>query len=145
MTGDGQIEAMADITDAVFQAELNAMRRLSEEEATLRQAISDLDEQAAIAVISAADHPEMRAIGADQLWRGWLIRRRVALQAQLAGVLARKTNAAQRLNIAFGRAAVTKDLFDQSLVAAQTRRRDRFSSKLMESYAWPNPAQCKHT
>ncbi len=119
MTND--LKSLATITDMVYQADLAAMQRVTAEEARVRGAIEELDDQARRAITDARAVPGMPALGADHIWRGWLMSRRRELLIELAAILARKQDAARKLTHAYGRANVAGQLSEK---AEADRRRD---------------------
>jgi hypothetical protein len=101
---------LARITDAVFQGQLAGLQRLAAEETIIRDTLSSLE--AARKDKMSIDDPniEMRALGADLLWEGWVVRQRMALNMRLANVLVQKDALRGQMRKAFGRAKVAEAL-----------------------------------
>jgi hypothetical protein len=101
---------LARITDAVFQGQLAGLQRLAAEETIIRDTLSSL-EMARKENISIVDpNIEIRAIGADLLWEGWVVRQRIALNMRLANLLVQKDALRGQMCKAFGRAKVAEAL-----------------------------------
>ena len=118
-----QYRDLCRVTDAAYQADLARMRQMSDEEAHLRAALEDLDRQLRDSLSGAVDtDAPWRAIGADEAWRKWLIRRRGETNMQLARLLARKTEAVEQLKRSFARKQVSEEILDLQLDAARLAR-----------------------
>lgn len=110
---------LARITDAVFRGHLAGLQRLAAEETLLRQTLSSLDEARKANSQADGSHIEMRALGADLLWDGWIMRQRMVLNMRLANLLVQKEALRGEMRKAFGRAMVAKNL--SSAEQAKTR------------------------
>ena len=122
----GGYEDLCRITDAVYQADLARMRRLAADEAGLRATLDDLDRQLRDSLGGQFEgEASWRAVGADEAWRKWLIRRRVDVNTQLARTLVRKAEATEQLRLAFARKQVSADLLNQQREADRLARSRR--------------------
>lgn len=112
------------IADAAFQASLSRMKALSAEEAALRASLTDLDQQLRDTLGAALDQQaHWRAIGADEAWRRWQMRRRQEINMQLARLQVRKAQAAADLKLRFARKQVSAEILE--LQAAEHRMQER--------------------
>lgn len=125
-------DTLSALTDARFQAEMTALRKTAAAEAALRDALADLAEQERNFALREAtdDMIALKTLGADILWRGWVGRKRAALNRDLALVLVRKAQETDRLRYAFGRNTVAKALADK---AAHSHRQDENAKVLAKT------------
>lgn len=99
------------LTDALFQAQLAKLQDVLEQENALRRGIDDLEERhKAVGRLDAPGMGEMRQIGADIIWQGWVDRKRRDLQAELARCLVRKNRLMRSVQKAFGRNAAAEKM-----------------------------------
>lgn len=101
---------LARVTDAVFQGHLAGLQRLAAEENLIRDTLSSLETARKDNILSDDPQIEMRALGADLLWEGWIMRQRMALNIRLANLLVQKEALRNEMRKAFGRANVTNAL-----------------------------------
>lgn len=101
---------LARITDAVFQGHLTSLRRLAAEENRIRDTLSSLENARRDNISTELAHIEMRALGADLLWDGWIMRQRMVLNMRLANLLVQKEMLSGEMRKAFGRAKVAEAL-----------------------------------
>lgn len=131
-----EFDAIARVTDAKYEFELAKMQRIAAQEAQLREAIQTLEAQAKDAVVLSAQVAGMPALGADQVWRTWLLERRKTCQMELALILAEKSEAKNRLATAFGRANVAEALRSDAETQAKLARSDKAMTSLNDHVAW---------
>lgn len=114
------LDDMADLTDALYRAELAAIHKLTAQENRLREALERLESDTrANARLPAPQLHGARAIGADTLWQAWVARTRRDLQDQLALLLARKMHLMRSLRRAHGRRSAALSLRDEDLERAR--------------------------
>lgn len=101
---------LARVTDAVFQGHLAGLQRLAAEENLIRGALSSLETARRDNIFADDPQIEMRALGADLLWEGWIMRQRMALNIRLANLLVQKEALRNEMRQAFGRAKVADAL-----------------------------------
>jgi acid stress-induced BolA-like protein IbaG/YrbA len=101
---------LARVTDAVFQRHLVELKRLSGEETHIRDILSSLETAGNTNVSTDASHIEMRAIGADLRWEGWVMRQRMALNMRLANLLVQKEALRDEIRKSLGRSKVAEAL-----------------------------------
>lgn len=101
---------LARITDAVFQGHLAGLQRLAAEESLIRDTLSSLETARKDNISTDDPNIEMRALGADLLWEGWIMRQRMALNIRLANLLVQKEALRAEMRKAFGRAKVAQAL-----------------------------------
>jgi small-conductance mechanosensitive channel len=117
---------LADLTDALYQAELAKMQGLAARENKLRADLVKLDQHhKQNLTLPAAQLFAPRHIGADVLWHGWVGRSRTELNQQLALVLAQKSQMMNALRRAHGKHLAANQLLED----AQAKRRKRFNDK----------------
>ena len=115
---------LAQLTDVKFRVALAEMARLTAEEDRLRAALDEMDGAARNALTEASRIPGMSSLGADHLWRGWLISQRRELTMELARISARKADARARTLREGGRAQAADGLAKEAdRDAARDRRR----------------------
>ncbi len=99
------------LTDALFQAQLSKLQDVLEEEKTVRRRIDELETRhKAVGRLDAPGMGEMRQIGADIIWQGWVDRKRRDLQGELARCLVRKNRLMLNVQKAFGRNAAAQKM-----------------------------------
>ena len=113
------LKDMASLTDALYRGRVASLQHLAAEEARIRETLSNL-ERARNAVNSESTvGTEMRALGADLLWQGWVTRQQMEQNIRLANLLVQKDATRRELQACFGRAQVAGAL----LAAAETTAR----------------------
>lgn len=123
MKPNKQLDAIQQITDMKFSVEQAAFQKLAQEENQLRAELARLAEMLNVSRSDALKPSEMRAIGADVIWQGWIGRNRAALNMKLARVLAQKEQRLGALRTAFGKAHVVQMLIEQHQKKDQTDSR----------------------
>jgi hypothetical protein len=103
------------LTDAAYQSRLARMQRLMADETALRQELASLEVARRNNLAVEFSPADMRAIGADILWEGWIVRQRTALNIRLANLLVQKEAMRVDIREVFGRAQVAKALNDAQL------------------------------
>lgn len=104
------------ITEAAFQADLAWMQRLANEESGLRETLDDLDRQLRDSLGNAiGGETPWHAVGADEAWRKWLMRRRGEVNMQLARVMAAKAEAMTTLRRSLARSQVSGEILEMKL------------------------------
>jgi len=112
------LDDLAEVTEALYQAELSRVQDILREETRLRQDLARLSaHREANRALPEADLDGLRRIGGDMLWQGWVARNRAELHETLARVLVRKAGALRRLRESFGKAEAVRSLFAQSAQA----------------------------
>ncbi|MHA7850947.1 hypothetical protein [Roseovarius sp.] len=117
---DPFLKDLAALTDAAYRAEQARLMEILAEEARLRRALSELDDQ--VRANTGLPAQGVREIGADMRWQGWVRRMRGDLQARLAMVLARKGAMSDALRRAHGRKIAAENLLEQQRAAAAKAR-----------------------
>ena len=109
---------MVGLAAAARMSEEARMRAIAAEEVEIRNKLARLEEHAAAVAAPADDTTlELRSVGADLLWQGWVNRARRDLQTDLARVLARKGEEARYLQRAHGRSEAILSLRDAAAKA----------------------------
>lgn len=133
---DNALNDLAELTDAIYQAELQKMAVLNNKEAIVRRKIADLetlrhDNQS----LPAGQLTVVRQIGADVLWQGWVGRTRESLNIELAQILAQKEHLKAELQRAFGKQLAAKEMVATASKQAHQERDKRFWQKQDELQA----------
>lgn len=119
----GQFRDLFVAVDTVYQAQQSRMRQLAEEAASLRRELDALDRQLRDSLDqSCHEATPWRAVGADQTWRTWLMRRRGALNIRLARALADLDDARDALKQGFARQQACREILENE--RRKQRRRD---------------------
>lgn len=119
-----QLEDLAQLTDALYQAELGKMRALNARETNLRRDLATLEDHRRNSRSLPDSHWQgVRQIGADILWQGWVGRTREDLNIQLAQVLAQKEHLIAKLRKAFGKKTAAAEMLNLSQSEAGRRRK----------------------
>ena len=113
------LKDLADLTDAVFRGRVAILQQLAAEEAKIRQTLSNLENARNTVSLESSVDAEMRALGADLLWQGWVTRQQMEQNIHLANLLVRKDAIRRELQASFGRAQVAGAL----LAAAESAAR----------------------
>lgn len=117
---------LANLTDALYQAELSKMREVNAREASLRHDLAELESlQRSNMALPQADLHTVRQIGADVLWEGWVSRTRADLNMQLAQVMAQKARMTTQLRRAFGKQIAAAELLRKADDEKRQRREKR--------------------
>ncbi len=127
---------LAELTDAIYQAELQKMAVLNKKEAMVRRKITDLetlrhDNQS----LPQGQLTVVRQIGADVLWQGWVGRTRESLNIELAQILAQKEHLKSELQRAFGKQMAAKEMLAAAGKQVRQERDKRFWQKQDELQA----------
>ena len=113
MTAAQDLADMATITQARYEQRQQAFAMLVAEENRLRAEIKRLDAMRHDADAADGQAIELRAIGADVIWQGWLGRAKTALNLDLARVLAVKEHHMQEVRRAYGKVLVINEMKGQ--------------------------------
>ena len=106
-----QLATLRSLTRALHLGEEAKMRELVTEEEEVRQALARLEEHVRhVHDLPEARMSDLRRIGADVTWQGWVSQNRRDLQIRLARVLARKGLLKQKLKRSFGRDQAVSDM-----------------------------------
>jgi hypothetical protein len=114
MTQNDQLADLHAITKARYQQQQQRFQELVGEEMRLRGDIARLDQMQRQAIERADQAGEMRAIGADLLWQGWVGRAKTEINLKLARVLALKLHHIEQVRKAFGKVLVIEELMDKA-------------------------------
>ncbi len=125
-----RLAPLAQITAMVYETELMELQRISGREKTLRTALADLDAQGAerfLRSVASAEGALSQIDAQDRAWQDWVSIRRGALQVELAGVLAEKTEHMLVLTRSLGR----KDIAAKMLKTREATDREERMRKQM--------------
>lgn len=134
-----KLDQMTRAAEAAYLAEHRKIQPLLQEEARLRADLARLQAQADTERQKLAGDLPMQSIGADLLWQGWLVRSRKQLNFELSQVLARKTNAMDRVRHAFGRRNAVETLRDKAIAERDAARRKKQMETLMQAHTGSDP------
>jgi hypothetical protein len=134
---------MPDISElcALMQARLQhqqaALRRISAEEAALRDQLQALNraERAGGSVVDFG----LRTLGADLLWQAWVAHQREGLQTRLANLMVRRAEVLDQTRSAFGRHEAARRLWYMAREARDTRRAKAETARILDTVIaqWP--------
>lgn len=113
MTVLSDLQKLQMATKVAYQQRQQSFQKVVAEEARLRQELqrlTGLDQQARE---QFSHNQNMRAIGADVLWLGWVGRSKTAVNIELARVLAVKEHHLSEVRKAYGKRLVAEQLLDQ--------------------------------
>lgn len=117
-----QLTALLAVTQAKYDQQQQSFGKLVSEENRLRTELEQLDAAARRAQTEPNGESEMRAIGADIIWQGWVARSKTRLNHKLAQVLALKLHQLAQVKQAYGKVLVIKELRDQARSKFTTKR-----------------------
>ena len=117
-----QLTALLAVTQAKYDQQQQSFGKLVSEENRLRTELEQLDAAARRAQTEPNGESEMRAIGADIIWQGWVARSKTRLNLKLAQVLALKLHQLAQVKQAYGKVLVIKELRDQARSKSTTKR-----------------------
>jgi hypothetical protein len=127
------LDDLAEVTGALFQADVARLRTIASEESAIRSELVALERQERAAFLPADnDAIALRSIQADLNWRGWISRKREMLNMQLANVLVKKAQAMHVLRKSYGRRSVAEQLSDQSRDDARAEQATRNLIQIQE-------------
>jgi hypothetical protein len=134
---------LEDLTKILKRAQEARVQGIVAEENRLRRAIAELDDKATLAGQLPAERlHDMRSVGADLLWNGWLSRSRRQLNIELAQVLARKGQIMREVRKAHGRNSAAKTILRHEEDAEKSKRQAALAEKvqlLSVLKAWERP------
>ncbi len=117
---------LADLTDALYQAELAKMHGLVAQERKLRADLAKLEKHHKHNLtLPATQMFAPRHIGADVLWHGWVGRSRLELNQKLALVLAQKSRMMHALRRAHGKHLAAEKLLENARIEHRKRIDDK--------------------
>jgi hypothetical protein len=120
------MQSITHLTDALYQSQLSKLQDVLSEEKTLRRAIAELEaRQKNVSQPHAPGMGQMRQIGADIIWQGWVDRKRRELQAELARCLVRKNRLLLNVQKAFGRNLAAEKMQADARTQGEATRRLR--------------------
>lgn len=110
MTTLRDLQALAQLTGAVFATQQAQMGALRQAEQAIRDKLAGLENARRARALSLTDPDPALLAGADLLWQTWIEQRRAALNGDLSRVLLAQETARAALGRAFGRDQVTEAL-----------------------------------
>lgn len=121
------LEQLLMVSTAQYDHQRQVFAKVVAEESTLRQELRRLKSLDQATDIENDPVSNMRAIGADVLWQGWLSRSQSALNMQLARVLAIKEHEQDKVRKAFGKVVALQELIGSE---KKTRRKKAAKARL---------------
>jgi hypothetical protein len=110
MSARADLEQLLMVSTAQYDHQRQVFAKVVAEEGQLRQELLRLKGLDQIAEENPTAVSNMRVIGADLLWQGWLSRSKSALNMQLARVLAIKAHEQDKVRKAFGKVVALQEL-----------------------------------
>ena len=128
-----QLQALATLTCARFEAERAKLHAFFEVEAALRRDLARLEAHAReMAHLAPAQLGQVRAIGADIAWQGWQIQKRSEVNLRLALHLAQKELALARLRRAYGKMDAARNVLENAKGTARHARHAAAQSETLD-------------
>ena len=121
MTTFNDLTVLLTITQAKYDQQQLSFQKLVAEENRLREELSRLDRAAREAHAEPEGTNEMRAIGADIIWQGWVARSKTQLNLKLAKVLALKLHHLEQVKRAYGKVLVVQELLAKTAKEASRK------------------------
>ncbi|MEP2642831.1 hypothetical protein [Roseobacter sp.] len=115
------VRTLHTLADAKYQARQQRFQKLLARENVVRAELVKLGEREAAA--NATNDPNMRAIGADVIWKSWLGRARVSLNMKLALIMAEKEQHLRQVREAYGKVLASEALVNQLSVERLDKKR----------------------
>ena len=109
-----ELRSLLKVSTAKYDKQRQALVALVQQENALRQELSRLSGLNEMPEGSDNEISNMRAIGADLRWRGWLGRAKAELNVQLARILAAKENEQLLVRQAFGKVSALEQLLSDT-------------------------------
>lgn len=128
----GEMKDLEHILEVKFNERQRAFANAVAAENALRAELAKLDAMAAAAAQS--DHENMRAIGADIIWKAWLGRMKTSLNLELAQVLAQKDRLIHRVRKDYGRLLASRKLHQTHVAQRETRAKSQALSRVLEEH-----------
>ncbi len=132
MTKQDELRQLLIITQARYQIQQQIFQKIVTQENHLRGELRRLDELRHRSQTHAGDASEMRAIGADIIWQGWIGRSKSQLNLQLAKVMANKLHHLAQVRHAYGKVLVAKELVNQTETMIKTTKAQDALSQAIE-------------
>ena len=129
MNDKDTLRSLLKVSTAQYDKQRQALVVLIQQENALRYEITRLSALNEMPEGSDNDIANMRAIGADLRWRGWLGRAKSELNMQLARILAAKENEQLQVRRAFGKVTALRQLLSE-MEAEQRKKRAKDSLAL---------------
>lgn len=117
-----ELTALLKITQAKYDQQQQSFQKLVAEENRLRRELARLDTAVKRSQSEPEGETEMRAIGADIIWQGWVAQSRTQLNLKLAQVLALKLHNLAQVKQAYGKVLVIQELQEKATVRAAAKR-----------------------
>ncbi|MGJ8617925.1 MAG: hypothetical protein ACSHWS_13880 [Sulfitobacter sp.] len=117
-----ELTALLKITQAKYDQQQQSFQKLVAEENRLRRELARLDTAVKRSQSEPEGETEMRAIGADIIWQGWVAQSRTQLNLKLAQVLALKLHNLVQVKQAYGKVLVIQELQEKATVRAAAKR-----------------------
>ena len=118
MTSPQELNQLADVVQAKYEQQQQRFAGLIARENQLRAELKRLDDMRRNTNAPAASLTQMKAIGADVLWLGWVGRSKKALNIQLAQILAQKEYHLKAVRMAYGKLLVVQEMRDDAKMKA---------------------------
>lgn len=113
MTNLVQLSQMEAILAARYEQQQQSFQRLVAREMRVRNDIARLNENLLKSRAETSPQSNMRLVGADIAWQGWVGRNKATLNNELAQILAIKEHHLKQVRTAYGKLIVAKDLVKQ--------------------------------
>ena len=122
MNTASELTTLLTITQAKYDQQQQSFQKLVAEESRLRGELARLDLSVRQSQSDLEKESEMRAIGADIIWQGWVARSKTQLNLKLAQVLALKLHHLAQVKQAYGKVLIVTELQDNAAGKATAKK-----------------------
>lgn len=126
MTKRAELRELLQVSDVQYNRQRQALAKLIEEENALRAELTRLAQMDRVSELGT--DANLRAVGADLLWKGWLSRAKTNVNMQLARVLAAKAHEQSKVRRAFGKVTA----LGQILIEEEAKHRKNLAKDALE-------------
>ena len=113
MTSRSDLSGLLNLVEMRYAAQNRAFQEIVAEENSIRAELQKISAEDRAADV--AQGTEMRAIGADVIWKAWVGRSRRSLNMRLAQVLVKKEHHLRQVKRAYGKVLVTRELLENQV------------------------------
>lgn len=117
MKEPNELSNLRKITQAIYEQRQQSFSRLVAEENSIRAKLIQLRDFSHQPPTLEPRIYQMRAIGADLLWQGWIGRSKTALNLRLARVLAAKEGHLNEVRHAYGKVTAIQEVYEDQTTA----------------------------
>lgn len=131
MADDADLNAMKDLTQAMYDREYAKIAPVLAREGAILRDLGRLDRLAASGRQNMSETSTMQMIGADLSWQAWQNRAREQLNSELAQLRAQKLAVMRQVRKAFGRDQAIRRIADLRALEQKQEREKRGKLRLL--------------